>query len=157
MRAKHTAPICRGHIINISSIAAHYTYPGGSIYCGSKSFVDACELLLVTIVCMFVPKAVLKALSQGYDLRAVTNAARHDLVGTKVRVTAISPGAVQTEFSVVRFGGDQAKADAVYDGIEPLTAEGTRGLHMSLKEQMREQVTEACSICQIVQMLLRMP
>lgn len=82
----------RGHIINISSVAAHHAYPGGTIYSGTKHFIDA-----------------------------FTNSARHDLVGTDIRVTAISPGAVQTEFSKVRYSGDEEKAAAVYDGIIPLS------------------------------------
>lgn len=64
---------------------------GGTIYSGTKHFIDA-----------------------------FTNSARHDLVGTDIRVTAISPGAVQTEFSKVRYSGDEDKAAAVYDGIIPL-------------------------------------
>ncbi|CAL8469261.1 g8802 [Coccomyxa elongata] len=83
-----------GHIINVSSIAAHDHYAGGSVYCGTKAFVVA-----------------------------FTNATRHDLVGTNVRVTAISPGAVQTEFSNVRFKGNDQAADSVYAGIVPLTAD----------------------------------
>ena len=63
---------CVLFVVNISSIAAHTTYGGGAIYCGTKHFIDA-----------------------------YTNAARHDLVDTNVRVTSISPGAVKTEFSQV--------------------------------------------------------
>lgn len=83
----------RGHIVNMSSIAAKESYHGGGLYCGSKFALDA-----------------------------FTTATRHELVGTNLRVTSILPGAVKTEFSVVRFKGDTAKADAVYEGIDPLTA-----------------------------------
>ena len=83
-----------GHIINIGSIAGNYAYPGGHVYCGSKAFVNHFSLAL-----------------------------RADLKGDNVRVTAVEPGAVETEFSVVRFKGDKQKADSVYDGYRKLTAE----------------------------------
>jgi 3-hydroxy acid dehydrogenase/malonic semialdehyde reductase len=85
----------RGHVINISSTAAVYPYPGGHVYGASKAFVTQFSL----------------------NLRA-------DLVGTGVRVTDIEPGLVGgTEFSVNRFGGDTARAGAVYAGTVPLTAD----------------------------------
>jgi 3-hydroxy acid dehydrogenase / malonic semialdehyde reductase len=84
----------RGHVINLGSVAGTYPYPGGNVYGGSKAFVHQFSLNL-----------------------------RSDLHGTGVRVTCVEPGMADTEFSVVRFGGDQAKADAVYSGMQPLTAE----------------------------------
>ena len=94
-----------GHIINISSVAAHESYARGGVYCATKHAVDA-----------------------------LTTAALHDFVDTDIRVTAISPGAVKTEFSVVRFGGDIKKADDVYAGIDPLTAadiaDNVRGVYL---------------------------
>jgi 3-hydroxy acid dehydrogenase / malonic semialdehyde reductase len=84
----------RGHIVNLSSVAGTYPYPGGNVYGASKAFVTQLSL----------------------NLRA-------DLIGTRVRVTSIEPGMVETDFSRVRFGGDEAKAKATYSGMSPLTAE----------------------------------
>jgi len=85
----------RGHVINLSSTAAIYPYPGGHVYGASKAFVTQFSL----------------------NLRA-------DLVGTGVRVTDLEPGLVGgSEFSSVRFGGDAARAAAVYAGTQPLTPE----------------------------------
>jgi 3-hydroxy acid dehydrogenase/malonic semialdehyde reductase len=83
----------RGHIVNISSTAASWPYPGGNVYGGTKAFVSQFSR----------------------NLRA-------DLLGKKVRVTCIQPGMAETEFSNVRFKGDDGKADQVYAGTEPLTA-----------------------------------
>jgi 3-hydroxy acid dehydrogenase / malonic semialdehyde reductase len=84
----------RGHIINIGSIAGHEVYPKGNVYCASKFAVDA-----------------------------ITKGLRLDLVDTPLRVTAIDPGLVETEFSEVRFHGDKARAKTVYNGMEPLHPE----------------------------------
>ena len=85
----------RGHVVNLGSIAGSYPYPGGHVYGGTKAFVEQFSL----------------------NLKA-------DLVGTFVRVTNVEPGLCGgTEFSQVRFAGDEGKAQAVYKGTEPLTAD----------------------------------
>lgn len=83
----------KGHIINIGSTAGNYPYPGGNVYCAAKAFVKQFSLSL-----------------------------RADLAGTKVRVTNIEPGQVETRFSLARFKGDRQKAAAVYAGTVSLTA-----------------------------------
>jgi 3-hydroxy acid dehydrogenase / malonic semialdehyde reductase len=84
----------RGHVVNLGSVAGTYPYPGGNVYGATKAFVHQLSLNL-----------------------------RSDLHGTGVRVTCIEPGLVGgTEFSLVRFGGDAAKASAPYANTQPLTA-----------------------------------
>jgi NADP-dependent 3-hydroxy acid dehydrogenase YdfG len=84
----------RGHIVNLGSVAGSFPYPGGNVYGATKAFVERFSS----------------------NLRA-------DLLGHPIRVTNIEPGMVETEFSLVRFGGDRAKADAVYAGMKPLGAD----------------------------------
>ncbi len=84
----------QGHIINIGSTAGKEVYKEGNVYCASKHAVDA-----------------------------ISKAQRIDLLPYKIKVTAIHPGAVETDFSLVRFKGDTTKAAAVYAGYEPLKAE----------------------------------
>ncbi|MBZ0241695.1 MAG: SDR family NAD(P)-dependent oxidoreductase [Bacteroidales bacterium] len=81
-----------GHIINIGSIAGKEAYPGGNVYCATKDAIDG-----------------------------LTKAMRIDLLPHGIRVGQVAPGAAETEFSLVRFKGDQAKADKVYDGFKPLS------------------------------------
>ena len=82
-----------GHIVNVGSIAGDYPYPGGNTYGASKAFVS-----------MF------------------TNNLIADLQGTRVRATNIEPGLAETEFSTVRFKGDEERAGSIYSGVQPLTA-----------------------------------
>ncbi len=84
----------KGAVINLSSVAATYPYRGGAVYAGTKAFVRQFSLGL-----------------------------RCDLAGTGVRVTSIEPGMVETEFTLVRTGGDQAASDALYADMAPMTAE----------------------------------
>jgi NADP-dependent 3-hydroxy acid dehydrogenase YdfG len=83
-----------GHIVNLSSVAGKYTYANGAVYCASKKAVEA--------------------LSEGMRL---------DLTQHGIKVTNIAPGAVETEFSLVRFKGDTEKAGKVYEGFDPLLPE----------------------------------
>lgn len=83
-----------GHIINISSTAAKDAYPNGNVYCASKHAVDA-----------------------------ISKSMRIDLLQYGIKVTAINPGACETEFSLVRFKGDEERAKKVYEGFTPLTPE----------------------------------
>jgi 3-hydroxy acid dehydrogenase / malonic semialdehyde reductase len=82
----------KGHVINIGSVAGKETYPDGNVYCATKFAVDA-----------------------------LSRSMRTDLLPHGIRVTQISPGMAETEFSKVRFKGDESKANAVYKGIQPLT------------------------------------
>lgn len=82
----------RGHIVNLGSVAGTYPYPGGNVYGATKAFVHQFSL----------------------NLRA-------DLVGKNVRVTSVEPGMAESEFSVVRFEGDESKAKNVYKGMQPMT------------------------------------
>ena len=104
----------QGHIINLSSIAGIEVYPNGNVYCASKHAVNA-----------------------------LTKGLRIDLVKYGIRVSSISPGMAETEFSIVRYHGDEAKAKAVYNGLVPLNADDiadcvefivTRPAHVSIND-----------------------
>jgi 3-hydroxy acid dehydrogenase/malonic semialdehyde reductase len=84
----------KGHIISIGSIAGKETYPKGNVYCATKHAVDA-----------------------------LSKAMRIDLLPHGIRVTTINPGMVETEFSLVRYKGDEERAKKVYEGLKPLSAE----------------------------------
>ena len=104
----------RGHVVNIGSIAGRGAYPGGNVYCASKAAV-----------------------------RGISEGLKQDLLGTPIRVTEIQPGLVETEFSEVRFHGDQKKAKNVYRDLTPLTGDDiadlvffcvTRSPHVNISE-----------------------
>jgi serine 3-dehydrogenase len=90
----HMVRLGRGHILNVGSTAAHMTYPRGNVYAATK--------------------AAVKSLTEGLNL---------DVAGTAIRVSSIDPGYVETEFSLVRFHGDEDRAKKVYDGFQPLSAD----------------------------------
>lgn len=112
-----------GHIINLSSIAGKEAYPNGSVYCGTKHAVVA-----------------------------ITKAMRIELMPAGIKVTSIAPGAVETEFSLVRFGGDAEKAALVYKGFTPLQARDlaetilfvvTRPAHVNIDDLLIMPVNQA--------------
>lgn len=105
-----------GHVINLGSIAGHMAYPGGGVYCATK-----------------------------HAVKAISDSMRMELVDKNVRVSSVDPGMVETEFSVVRFGGDEERAKNVYKGVDPLTAEdiadavmfvATRKPHVNINEMI---------------------
>ncbi|MGE5607520.1 MAG: SDR family NAD(P)-dependent oxidoreductase [Bacteroidota bacterium] len=104
----------RGHIINLGSIASLTVYPGGNVYCATKSAV-----------------------------KALSEATRMDVNGYDIRVTLVQPGMTKTEFAMVRWSGDREKADQMYEGVEYLTPDdiaevitfcATRPLHVDIGE-----------------------
>jgi len=105
-----------GHVVNVGSIAGKEVYPNGNVYCASKHAVDA-----------------------------INNGMRLDLLGTGVKVSQVCPGLVETEFSLVRFKGDEGRAGSVYQGFDPLTAEDiadliqfivTRPAHVNIADSL---------------------
>lgn len=96
MRAVLPGMVARdsGHVVNLGSIAGRIVYPKGAVYCATK-----------------------------YGVRAITQGANIDLLGTRVRMSSVDPGLVETEFSLVRFRGDEGRARTVYEGVDSLRAE----------------------------------
>ena len=112
-----------GHIINLSSIAGKEVYPNGSVYCGTK-----------------------------HAVAAITKAMRIELMPSGIKVTSIAPGAVETEFSLVRFRGDEEKAAQVYKGFTPLQAKDiadtilfviTRPAHVNINDLLIMPINQA--------------
>jgi 3-hydroxy acid dehydrogenase / malonic semialdehyde reductase len=115
-----------GHVISLGSTAGHVTYPKGAVYCATK----AAE-------------------------RVISEGLRQDVLGTPVRVTSVDPGMVETEFSEVRFRGDQARAAKVYQGLTPLQPEdvadaivwaATRPAHVNIAEVQVTSIDQANSL-----------
>ena len=112
----------RGHMVNIGSVAGTYPYPGGNVYGATKAFVKQFSL----------------------NLRA-------DLVNSRVHVTNIEPGLAESEFSLVRFKGDGAKADTVYQGTQPLRSEDIAEIvywTVSRPEHVNINSIEVMPVCQ---------
>ena len=116
----------RGHVINLGSTAGEIAYPNGAVYCGSK----AAE-------------------------RLINDGLREDMLGTPVRVTSVDPGMVETDFSLVRFRGDEERAAKIYKGLTPLTPEdvadtivwvATRPAHVNIARVSMTTVHQANSL-----------
>jgi 3-hydroxy acid dehydrogenase / malonic semialdehyde reductase len=115
-----------GHIVNLGSTAGHMTYPSGAVYCATKAAENR-----------------------------ITEGLREDLLGTPVRVTTVDPGMVETEFSKVRFHGDEGRAAKVYQGLTPLQPEDvadavlwavTRPAHVNIAQVLLTSVDQANSL-----------
>jgi 3-hydroxy acid dehydrogenase / malonic semialdehyde reductase len=116
----------RGHVINLGSTAAEITYPNGAVYCATKAAV-----------------------------RAINDGLREDVLGTPVRVTSVDPGMVETDFSKVRFRGDEERATKVYQGLIPLKPEdvadtivwaATRPAHVNIARVVMTTIDQANSL-----------
>jgi len=116
----------RGHIVTLGSVAGELVYPGGAVYCASKAAAQF-----------------------------INDGLREDLLGTKVRVTCVNPGMVETDFSLVRFHGDIGRAAKVYKGLTPLYAEDvadailwavTRPEHVNIARITLTTVSQANSV-----------
>ncbi len=116
----------RGHVINLGSTAGELTYPNAAVYCASK----AAE-------------------------RAINDGLRQDVLGTPIRVTTVDPGMVETDFSLVRFHGDQERAAKVYKDIQPLAPEDvaeaivwatSRPAHVNIARVLLTPVQQANSL-----------
>lgn len=116
----------RGHVINLGSTAGEMTYPKGAVYCATK----AAE-------------------------RAINDGLRQDVLGTPVRVTSVDPGMVETDFSLVRFDGDEERAAKVYQGLTPLKPEdvadaivwaATRPAHVNIARVVMTSIDQANSV-----------
>jgi 3-hydroxy acid dehydrogenase / malonic semialdehyde reductase len=116
----------RGHIVTLGSVAGELVYPGGAVYCASKAAAQF-----------------------------INDGLRDDLLGTRVRVTCVNPGMVETDFSLVRFHGDHGRASKVYKGLTPLYAEDigdailwavTRPEHVNIARITLTTVDQANSI-----------
>jgi 3-hydroxy acid dehydrogenase/malonic semialdehyde reductase len=115
-----------GHVVNIGSTAGHMTYPNGAVYCATKAAENR-----------------------------ITEGLREDLLGTPLRVTTIDPGMVETDFSKVRFHGDESRAAKVYQGLTPLTPEDvadailwavTRPAHVNVAQVLLTGIDQANSL-----------
>jgi NADP-dependent 3-hydroxy acid dehydrogenase YdfG len=115
-----------GHVINLGSTAGELTYPNGAVYCATK----AAE-------------------------RAINDGLRQDVLGTPVRVTSVDPGMVETDFSRVRFHGDEERASKVYKGVKPLTPQdvaetivwaASRPAHVNIARVLMTPVQQANSL-----------
>ena len=116
----------KGHIINIGSIAGHFVYPKGNVYNASK-----------------------------FAVNAITRAMRLDLYQKDIKISTVDPGMVKTDFSLVRFKGNKERADKIYEGMKPLTAEdiadavlycATRPQHINIDEIMMTPTAQASAI-----------